>query len=92
MSEPMAPSVTVAVLLAELPSLVAPVDPTTVLEPTVVGVPETVQVIFAPGATEAGGVGEQDDVKPAGRPVTAQLAEVAVTAGASALAQLYVPL
>ena len=59
MSEPVAPIVAVAVLLAGLPSLVAPVVPVSVDEPVVVGVPETVQVILAPAATEVGGVGAQ---------------------------------
>ena len=59
MSEPIAPMVTVAALLAGLPSLVAPVVPAIVLDPMAVGVPETVQVIFAPGATVAGGGGAQ---------------------------------
>lgn len=59
MSEPTAPIVTVAVLLAGLPSLVAPVVPAIVLDPTAVGVPETVQVILAPGATVVGGIGAQ---------------------------------
>ena len=59
MSEPVAPIVAVAVLLAALPSLVALVVPDSVDEPVVVGVPETVQVILAPAATEVGGVGAQ---------------------------------
>ena len=59
MSEPVAPIVAVAVLLAALPSLVALVGPDSVDEPVVVGVPETVQVILAPAATEVGGVGAQ---------------------------------
>ena len=57
MSEPVAPMVAVPVLLATLPSLVAPVVPVNVDEPVVVGVPETVQVILAPAATDVGGVG-----------------------------------
>ena len=91
MSEPVTVTVRVAVLLALLPSFVAPVDPLSVEEPTVVGVPETVQVITPDGATEAGGVGVHDVVRPAGRPVTAQDAFVAVTAGAAAFEQVNVP-
>ena len=92
MSEPVAPSVVVAVLLARLPSLVAPVVPFSVLEPVVVGVPETVQVILAPGATDVGGTGAHVEVRPAGKPVTAQAALVAVTAGAAAFVHVKVPL
>ena len=60
MSDPVAPSVAVVVLLAGLPSFDAPVVPVIVLEPGVVGVPETVHVIDAPGATETGGVGAHE--------------------------------
>lgn len=64
----------VAVLLAVFRSFVAPVVPVSVTVPAAVGVPETVHVIVPPAATLAGGVGEHDDVKPAGRPDMAQLA------------------
>ena len=80
-SEPVEPIVAVAVLLAGLPSFVAPVVPVTVVAPVVVGVPDTVQLIDAPGATLTGGVGEHDDVSPGGKPLTAQVAEVAVISG-----------
>ena len=92
MSEPVVVINAPAVLLAALPSLVAPVVPVNVLEPTVVGVPDTVQVTVAPAATVAGTVGEHDVVSPGGRPLTAHDAVVALTAGAAALVQLNVPL
>jgi hypothetical protein len=89
MSEPVTTSDAVAVLLAALPSLPAPVDPDSADVPTAVGVPETVHVIVAPGASEAAGtVGEQVVVKPAGRPAKAQLAPVAAIAGAAAFAHV----
>lgn len=88
MSEPLIASVVVALLLAALPSFVAPVVPFRVEEPVAVGVPDTVQVIVAPGATVAGGVGEQSEVSPAGNPAIAQLALEAATAGALAFVQV----
>lgn len=75
-------------LLARLGSFVAPVVPVTVTLPTVVGVPDTVQVMAAPGATVAGGAGEQTVVNPAGKPLTAHEALVAAIAGAAALEQV----
>lgn len=83
--------VVVAVLLALLPSLVAPVVPVTVEVLGAVGVPATVQVMVAPGATAAGGVGEHDVVMPAGRPVTAHVAAVAASTGAAPFAHVNVP-
>jgi hypothetical protein len=91
MSEPVAPSVAVAVLLAVLPSLVAPVVPVSVAEPGVVGVPLTVHVILAPGATLVGGAGTHEAVRPAGKPVTPHVAAVAATAGAAAFEHVKVP-
>lgn len=91
MSEPVAPIVAVAVLLAALPSLVAPVVPDRVDDPVVVGVPETVQVILAPAATETGGVGAHVKLRPDGNPDTAQDALVAARAGEAALVQVNVP-
>ena len=82
----------VAVLLAALPSLVAPVVPERAAVPTVVGVPETVHVIDAPAATAVGGEGTHDVVRPAGKPLTAHVAAVAPSAGAAALEQVNVPL
>lgn len=91
MSEPAVAMMVVAVLLAGLPSLLAPVTPLMVDEPVVVGVPETVQTICAPGVTEAGGVGVHDVVSPAGSPLTAQMALVAASAGEPALEHVKVP-
>jgi hypothetical protein len=94
MSEPVTVTDAVAVLLAALPSLPAPVAPDSGEVPTAVGVPATVQVIAAPGASEAAGtvgVGEHVVVKPAGRPANAQLAFVAAIAGAAAFAHVKVP-
>ena len=92
MSEPVTAIDAAAVLLAELPSLVAPVVPVSALTATVVGVPETVQVIEAPAATAAGGTGTHDVVRPAGKPLIAQAADVAPSAGAAALEHVNVPL
>jgi hypothetical protein len=92
MSEPVVVSVVTAVLLVLLPSLVAPVVPLTVDVPGVVGVPVTVQRICALGATDAGGLGVQDVERPAGKPVTAQLAAVAVMSGDAPFLQTKVPL
>jgi hypothetical protein len=92
MSEPVTVSEAVAVLLTALGSLPAPVEPERVEVPTAVGVPETVQVIAAPGASDAAGtVGEHVVDRPAGRPVTAQAAPVAADAGAAALVQVNEP-
>jgi hypothetical protein len=91
MSEPLAASTVVAMLLAVFGSFDAPVVPLTVEELGAVGVPETVHVIVAPGATVVGGVGEHDVVSPEGKPVTPQLAAVAATAGAAAFEQVNVP-
>ena len=73
-----------AVLLAVLPSLVAPVLPLTAVEPAAVGVPVTVHVIEPPAAILAGVAGEQVAVKPGGSVPTEHDADVAVTAGAAA--------
>jgi hypothetical protein len=72
---------------------VAPVAPLTVEDPVAVGVPDTEQVIVALGASvETGTAGVQPvTVTPAGRPVTAQVAFVAPTAGAAAFVQVNVP-
>ena len=92
MSEPVVAIDVAAVLFVALPSLVAPVVPAIGLVATVVGVPETVQVIEAPAATAAGGTGTHDVVRPAGKPLTAQVAAVAPSAGAAALEHVNVPL
>ena len=68
-----------ATLLAGLPSLPAPVVPVTVVVPVAVGVPETVQLMALPGATDVGGVGEHVDVSPGGSAPTEQLAAVAMS-------------
>jgi hypothetical protein len=91
MSEPVTTNVAVAVLFVELGSFGEPVLPLSGDEPGAVGVPETVQVIAAPGATVEGGVGAHDVVKPAGRPVTAHVALVAAMAGAAAFEQVKEP-
>lgn len=88
MSEPVIASVAVAVLLAVFGSLVAPVEPLSDDEPGAVGVPETVQVIDAPGLTVAGGVGAQLEVRPAGSPAMAHDAAVAAMAGELAFVQV----
>lgn len=91
MSEPVTAIAVVAELLASTGSLSAPVVPVTVTLPTVVGVPDTVQLTRPPGATSVGGVGVHSVVRPAGRPDTAQPAFVAVIAGAAAFLQVKVP-
>lgn len=78
----------IAVLLAALPSLVAPVVPLAVNDPAAVGVPVTEHEMVAPGATVAGGAGMQFALRPAGRPLIAQAALVAAIAGALALVQV----
>jgi hypothetical protein len=91
MSAPSTVSVALAALLLVLPSLLAPVVPDSVAAPCAVGVPETVHVMLAPGATDAGGTGEHVVVRPAGNPETAHVAAVAASAGAGALAHVNVP-
>jgi hypothetical protein len=59
-SEPTTPSVAVAVLLPVMGSLLAPVVPVTVTLPNTIGVPVTLHVITAPGATVVGGFGAQE--------------------------------
>lgn len=92
MSEPVTATVVVAALFERLPSLPALVVPETVEDATVVGVPETVQVIFAPAATEVGGTGAHVVVKPAGSPLTAQVADDAAWVAAAAFVHVKVPL
>ena len=91
MSEPVTAMAVDAVLLAGVASLVALVVPLIGALPTDVGVPETVHVIAAPGATEVGGTGKQLVVNPAGKPLTAHVALVAAMAGAAAFAHVNVP-
>jgi hypothetical protein len=80
-----------AVLFEIFGSLVAPVVPLTVNVPPVVGVPVTVHEMREAGATVVGGVGVHVVVRPEGKPVTAQEAAVAATAGGAALVHVYVP-
>ena len=91
MSEPVVVIDVAAVLLPDVPSLVAPVVPVSDAVPTDVGVPETVHEMAAPGATLVGGVGVHEVVKPAGRPATAQVAAEAARAGDAAFVQVNVP-
>jgi hypothetical protein len=91
MSAPSTVTVVLMVLLAVLPSFEAPVVPDSVAAPGAVGVPETVHVMLAPGATAAGGTGEHVVVNPAGNPETAHVAAVAANAGAGAAAHVNVP-
>ena len=88
MSEPVTVMVVEAELLAVLRSLVAPVEPATDEAPAVVGVPVTEHEMVPPAATVVGGTGAHVDVRPAGKPDTAQLAAVAAMAGAAALVQV----
>ncbi|MEZ5854620.1 MAG: hypothetical protein R3D67_07670 [Hyphomicrobiaceae bacterium] len=98
MSEPLTVTVAVAWLLPPVPvppfeSFVAPVVAVTVEEPVAVGVPAMVHEMEAPGATVAGGVGVQPVTeRPAGRPVIAQLALVALAGAAALFVQRTVPL
>jgi hypothetical protein len=94
MSAPVTAILVVAVLLAAFGSLVAPVNPDTVEEPSAVGVPETVHVItpLAAKGVTVGTVGAQTVERPAGRPVTEHKALVAASAGDAALVQVNVPL
>ena len=91
MSAPVTATVVVAELLEVTPSLVAPVEPVTVDEPTAVGVPVTLQVMLAPAETVVGGVGVQVVERPAGSPDTEQVAAVADSAGEAALEQVNEP-
>ena len=71
-------SVAVAVLLAGVMSLLAPVVPVTVTVPAVVGVPLIVHTMVALTASVVcGEVGLHVAVRPAGRPVTSQVALLA---------------
>jgi hypothetical protein len=99
MSEPLVAIEPVTLLLPvlpvpPLPSLAAPVVSVSVELPTAVGMPVTVQVITAPTATVAavGTVGLQTGVKPAGKPVMAQVAPMlAASVAVAALVQVKVP-
>ena len=92
MSEAVVTSVVVAELLTGLPSLAAPVVPLRLAEPGAVGVPEMLHVMLAPAATDVGGTGTHVVVRPAGKPLMAQVADVAVSAGEAAFVHVNVPL
>jgi hypothetical protein len=80
------------VVVPPLVSLVAPVETATVVLPDVVGVPDTGQLMLAPAATVAGGVGVHvPTVTPAGKPLTAQVAAVALAVAVALLVQRMVP-
>lgn len=97
MSDPVTVTLAVDVLLPPVVvppfvSFVAPVVVVTVDVPVAVGVPETEQVIEAPAATVAGGVGVQVPmVTPAGRPVVEQVALVALAEAPELFVQRIVP-
>ena len=75
-----------------LVSLVAPVVAVSVVEPGAVGVPLTVQLMLAPAATVAGVDGVQVPiVTPGGRPLTEQVAAVALAVAVAELVHLSVP-
>lgn len=75
-----------------LVSLVAPVVTVAVVEPGPVGVPVTGQLMLAPAAIVAGGIGEHvPTVTPGGKPDTAQEALVALAVAAALLVHLIVP-
>ena len=78
----------VAVLFVVFRSFVALVVPVSVTVPAAVGVPETVHVMTPAVATFVGGVGEQDDVRPAGNPDMAQVAASACRYGDAAFEQV----
>ena len=91
--------VAVAELLPPVPlppllSLLAPVVTVAVVDPEAVGVPLTGQLMLAPGATLAGGSGEHaPTVTPGGKPMTAQVAAMALPVDAAGLfVHLIVPL
>jgi hypothetical protein len=80
-----------AVLFDGLPSFVAPVMPGTVVLPSAVGVPVTVQTMLAPAATVAGVDGEQLAVRPAGRAPTEHVAAVALSVADAEFVHEYEP-
>ena len=98
MSEPVGDNVFEPVLfpvavIPPLASLIAPVVTATVLEAADVGVPVTGQLMLAPAATVAGGVGvHAPRLRPAGKPVTAHDAFVALAVAVALLVQRMVPL
>lgn len=76
-----------------LTSLTAPVVTVTVVVPLAVGVPETGHEMLAPAASVVGGAGVHvPTVTPGGRPVTAQVADVALAVAVALFVHLMVPL
>ena len=91
-SEPVVLIDEMAELFAAFGSLLALVVPVIEVVATAVGVPDTVHVIDAPGATLIGcGPGEHVEVKPAGSPAIAHVAEVAVIRGDAPFEHVNVP-
>ena len=73
-------------------SFVAPVVSVAVVVPLVVGVPLTGQVMLAPAATVAGAAGVQvPTVTPGGKPVTVQVAAIALAVAVALFEHLIVP-
>ena len=80
------------VVVPPLTSLVAPVVAVRVVEPGAVGVPETAHEMLAPAAIVAGVDGVQTPmVTPGGRPLTEQVAAVALAVAVAAFVHLSVP-
>jgi hypothetical protein len=79
-------------LFGGVSSFVALVVPLMVDDPVVVGIPVTVHRMLEPGASNAGDVGLQTVVSPAGSPATEQVGEIAATKGAAPFVHLNVPL
>ena len=92
MSAPVVVMEPAAVLLAGLPSFPALVVPLSSDVATAVGVPETVQVIDAPGTRLIRWLGTHVYVKPAGSPLRAHVGTNAVINGAAPLEHENVPL
>ena len=97
MSEPVVAMTAVVMLLPPVPvpplaSLVAPVVAVSVVEPGAVGVPDTEHEMLVPAATVAGVDGVQvPTVTPGGRPLTEQVAAVALAVAVAELVHLSVP-
>ena len=80
------------VVAPPLMSLMAPVVAVKVVEPGAAGVPLTVQLMLAPGATVAGVDGVQVPMAtPGGKPLTEQDAAVALAVAVELLVQTSVP-
>ena len=80
------------VVVPPLVSMVAPVVAVSVVAPGAVGVPLTAHEMLAPAATVAGVDGVQVPiVTPGGRPLTEQVAAVALAVAVALLVQTSVP-